>query len=293
MSDVQAIAIHLPSLRRVVAVRDGVDGAGPHALAHVAAVVIGRGQLVEDAEDRLVETDVDELPAPRHVAGAQGEHDAERTVEPRHVVGNGGGAGRHRRPVGIARQIREPAEGIADAPEPRPRAVGAGLAEAGDAHHHQLVVLLLEDVPAEAPFLQRARLEVLDEDIGLRDQPLQDLGALGLPQVEGGRLLVAALLQPGERVAALRDGAELAQGVADLRQLDLDDLGAELRELGRAEGAGKKARHVDDADALQRLDGWMGGGRGFIGHDRGLRRFCHYLPRAAMRCIVSSTRRAR
>ena len=145
-------------------------------------------------------------------------------------------------------------------PKPGPRAVGAGLAEARYAHHHQLVVLLLQDVPAEPPFLHRAGLEVLDENVGLRDQPLQDLGTLGLPQVERGRLLVAALLQPGERVAALGDGAELAQGVADLRQLDLDDLGTELGQLRRAEGAGKKARHVDDANALQRLDGGMGAG---------------------------------
>ena len=129
----------LAVLGRVVAVRDDVDGAGTHALAHITVVVIGGGQLVEDAEDRLVEADVDELPAPRHVASAQREHDAERTVESRQVVGDGGGAGRYRWPVGIAGEIRQPAEGIADAPEAWPRTVGPRLAEAGDAHHHQFV----------------------------------------------------------------------------------------------------------------------------------------------------------
>ena len=283
----------LAVLGGVMAVRHDIDGAGTHALAHIALVVVGRGQLVEDAEDRLVQADVDELPAPRHVARAQREHDAERAVEPRHVVGNGGGAGRHRRPVGIAREVRQPAEGVADAAEAGTRAVGPGLAEAGDAHHHQLGVLLAEDIPAEAPLLHGAGLEILDQDIGLRHQPLQDRGALGLAQVERRRLLVAALLQPGQRVAVRGDGAELAERIADLRQLELDHLGAELGQLRRAERAGEKARHVDDADALHRLDGRMRRGRGCVGHDGCLPCSGCYLPRAAMRCVVSSTRRAR
>jgi hypothetical protein len=64
------------------------------------------------------------------------------------------------------------------------------------------VVLHLEDTPTEPPFLQRAGLEVLDENVGLRDEPLQDLGAFRLPEIERGRFLVAALLQPRERVAS-------------------------------------------------------------------------------------------
>jgi hypothetical protein len=46
--------------------------------------------------------------------------------------------------------------------------------------------------------------------------------------------------------------------VTDNRQLDLDEFGTKLGELRGAEGAGKEARHVNDANPTERLDGGMG-----------------------------------
>jgi len=88
-------------------VRHRVDRAGTHALAHGAVLVIDGGELVEDAEDRLVEADIDELPLARAIAGAQRIHGAERAVEAREIVRDRRRARRHRRPVGIARKERE------------------------------------------------------------------------------------------------------------------------------------------------------------------------------------------
>ena len=117
-----------------------VDRARPHALAHEAGVGIGWRKLVEHAQDRLVEADVDHLAASGGVAGAQREQRAERPVKPREVIGEGGRARRHRRAVGHAREVGEAAEGVCDAGEARPLAVRAGLAVARDAHHDQALV---------------------------------------------------------------------------------------------------------------------------------------------------------
>ena len=46
-------------------------------------------------------------------------------------------------------------------------------------------------------------------------------------------------------------GGDLANGITPPRALDLDDLGAEIAENRRAEGAGQHARQVDDAYAVE------------------------------------------
>src|SRR3546814_14701729 len=63
----------------------------------VAVAMEGRRQLVEDAEHRLVEADVDDLAAARGVAVAQGQQRAERAVDPCQIVRNGRRARGHRR----------------------------------------------------------------------------------------------------------------------------------------------------------------------------------------------------
>ncbi len=254
-----------PVLRRVVAVRHGVDGAGAHALPHRAILVIDRGELVEDAEDRLVEADIDDLPRAGEVAGAQRVHGTERAVDPGEVVGDRRRAGRHRRAVGIAGEEGEAAEGVGDAAEAGAVAVGAGLPVAGDADHDQPGIAFAQRLPADAPALERADLEILDQDIGLADQALQDVGALVGAQVERHRLLVALLAEEQQGFLALALGAEAAQRVAGPRQLDLDRLGAELGELGGAERPGDVARHVEHADAVERADRWGGHAGSFSG----------------------------
>ncbi len=191
-------------------------------------------------------------PFPVVVARPQRHQHAERAVEPGHVVGQRGGARRRGRPVRIAGEEGDAAEGVADAPEAGLGAVGAGLAVAGHAQHHELRVHRAQHVPAEAPAFERAGLEILGQHVGLGDELLQHLDALGRFQVERDRLLVARLRQPDQRVAAFADGAEAAAGIAHLGLLDLDHLGAELRHDRGAVGGGDVGRDVDDADAGER-----------------------------------------
>jgi len=199
-------------------------------------------------------------------AGTQREHDAERSIEPRHVVRNGRGAGRDRRPVGIAREIREPAEGVADAPEAGARAVRAGLAEADMRTITSLWFCLLSTSQPRPHFSSVPGWKFSTKTSACETNRFRISAPSGFLKSSVADYLVAAFLQPGQRVASLRDGAELAQRIAHLRQLDLDDFGAELRQLRRAERAGEKARYIDDANALHRLDGRVR--RGCVGHGR-------------------------
>ena len=141
---------------------------------------------------------------------------------------------------------------MGDAGEAGAVLVGAFLSVARDAHHDEVGVDGLERVGPQAPLLHGARPEILAQDIGLGDQPLEERRALGLAQVEGDRLLVALLREPGVAVAPLAGRAELAQRVAEPRLLDLDDLGAELAEHGGGKRPRDEGREVDNPDAVER-----------------------------------------
>jgi hypothetical protein len=62
----------------------------------------------------------------------------------------------------------------------------------------------VEFVGAEPPFLHRAGLEILDQDVGLLDEPADDLLPLGNAKVGRDRLLVAADDLPPQLVVARR-----------------------------------------------------------------------------------------
>ena len=89
-------------------------------------------------------------------------------------------------------------------------------------------------------------------------------------QVDRDRLLVARLEKPPER-RPLVQLAPAPQGIASVGRLDLDDLGAELREQTRREGTGDERPHLDHAQARE------GGFRWDVGHNlrrRGCLRYC-------------------
>ena len=243
-----------PVLGRVVAVGDHVHRVRAHPLPHVAVVGVGDGHLVEVAEDRLVERDVDVLARAGPLRRPQRHQHAEGAVGPREVVAEGRRARHEGRPARLAREVAEPAEGVGDPGEPRVARLGAGLPEPGDADHHELRVHLAQVLPPDPPPLQGPGAEVLDEHVGLGDEPLQEVGAGRLPEVEGDRLLVPRLLEPDEAVAgvARARGPEAAERVADPRLLDLDDLRPELREEGAAEGRGEEGRDVEDPHPVHR-----------------------------------------
>ena len=118
--------------------------------------------------------------------------------------------------------------------------VWAGLAEARDRAQDQPLVAGVQRLPPQAQPLHHARTEVLQHDIGAVDQVPEDLEILLVLQVE----LQAALVpvpQHERRRLALEKGRRTAHRIA-LGTLDLDDVGAHVRELHAAERAGEMGR---------------------------------------------------
>ncbi len=199
-------------------------------------------------------------PTPRLLPIAQRQQHAQAAVEAGHVVAQGGRAGRHRHALGHPGKVGEPPHGVGDPREAGAVLVRAGLTVAGHPQHDEPRVDFVQHLPADPPLLQRPGAEVLAQDVRTSDQLLEQLGALGAVQVDGDRLLVPRLAHPGEGVPATGGGAEVAEGVAPQRVLNLDHLGAKLAQDPGRVRPGDHGRNINHADAVQRQFVFGGGG---------------------------------
>ena len=154
----------------------GVGDPRPETGLEVPRGHVGGRQRAHALEERLEQVDVDDLPD----AGPQRDHRGERADQGGHLVGQRDG--RQERPaVGLAVQRREPGHGLGDRGEPGPARVRSVLPEARDAQDDELGVAGEEDVGREAEPLERARPEVLDQDVRALDQLQQLLAARRRP----------------------------------------------------------------------------------------------------------------
>ena len=121
--------------------------------------------------------------------------------------------------------------------------VGAGQ-EALERHVHQPRVQLRQRLPAQPHALQRARLEVLAEDIGLRGQTQHDLPSARALHIHRQAALVAVELteEAGTRAHQPPRGVTL-QG------LHLDHLGTQVRQDHAAGGPHHHVRELHHAHA--------------------------------------------
>src|SRR5207302_250508 len=145
--------------------------------------------------------------------------------------------------------------GLQDAIVARPVRRGPGLAVGRDRKIDQARVLLVQAGVVEAVAVQDARPEVLGHHVGFLEQPEDDLLAFGLGEVESDALLATIEGHEEMTLASRSAGARaraLARVVATVGVLDLDDLGAHIREDLRAKGTGNHAREVDDANSGER-----------------------------------------
>ena len=176
------------------------------------------------------------------------EHHGECARDAGHAVGEPERRQR-RRPVGLARLVREAAHRLGQRPERAPLRVRAGLAEAGHAQHDEPGVELVQPVGPEPPALHHAGPEVLDQHVGVRDEALEQLAALGPAEVERDGALVARDDLPPQAVAVLAVAVG-ARGVA-ARVLDLDHVGAVVAEQHRGDRRGVDRAQVEHADAVR------------------------------------------
>jgi hypothetical protein len=107
-------------------------------------------------------------------------------------------------------------------------------------------------VVTETQAVHHAGPVVLDDDIGGLDERAGLLDIAGILQIERDRALVA--IERGEVLAvAVGDGRPRAQRIAALRMLDLDDIGAHVRQQHAAIRPGGDVAKLDDPDSLKRL----------------------------------------
>ena len=102
---------------------------------------------------------------------------------------------------------------------------------------------------AQAPPLEAARAHRLDHGVGPAHQVEERLAASVGAQVERDRALAPADVQVHQR-DALDDGPGHLADVVARGRLDLDDVGAEVGQVG-GDGARSEHRALDDADARQ------------------------------------------
>ena len=214
-----------------------------------AELVVHAGTRPEDAQQRLEQREVDDLAtALAGVAGVQREHDGERSTDPGHPVGQPEGRQRGR-PVLLAGLVGEAAHGLGQRAERAALGVGAELAEAGHAQHHQPGVDLEQLPRPDTPALHHPWPEVLDDHIRGLGQAPQDLLSAGLAEVQRHRPLVAGDDLPPQAVPVLVVAVG-AGGVA-AGVLDLDHVGAVVAQQHGGDRGGVHRAQVQHPDAGQ------------------------------------------
>ncbi len=209
-----------------------------------------RQQRLHHGQDRLVDSRIHHLAAAGALPVMQGHQGAQAGEGGRERVAERD-AGPDRRLLRGSHHVPDPAHRLADRAEPGPGGVGPGLAVAGHPGDDQARVLLPERLGRQPPAFQRARPEVLHQDVGAGEQPAQQLLAVGGAQVAGDRHLVPGHDRPPQRLAVRFLPPPLTHRVALARQLDLDHLGPEIAEQLAAERPGQQLAQLDHPQVAQ------------------------------------------
>src|SRR5207302_8680909 len=121
------------------------------------------------------------------------------------------------------------------------------LSPSGGRHVHKAGIQLAERRVAELQIGHGPRPKVLHHDIGAADKLAEYLLSLRRFEIERDRALVAIQADEG-RAFAVQQGRHMADLVAAVRRLDLDDLCAQVGELHPTERSGHVIAHLQDPD---------------------------------------------
>ena len=239
---------HLGAVRGRVHVgrRDTGQHRAGAAAGDAGDLVVGHRRLHQRG-DRLVDGDVDLLAASaarslghRGEGADHGEHGGQRVTQ--------ADAGAGRREARVAGRVPDAAHRLADAAEAGVVRARSGLPEARDVHHDQPRVDRGQRRVVQAPLGERARPEVLEDDVDLGRERAEQVAALRATQVDRHRPLVAGDGRPPQALA-VGDDSPAAHRVAGLGGLDLDHLGAVVAEELAGERAGDEAAELEDPEA--------------------------------------------
>ncbi len=157
--------------------------------------------------------------------------------------------------VGLAVDAHHARLGLQHRIVARPVRQRPGLTVGRDREVDQLRIFRREARIVEAVLLQHAGPEVLDHALGIGQQLVHDRLAIGLGEVERDALLAPVVGHEEVAFAVGATGARtgaLARVVAAIGILDLDHLGAHVREHLGAHGTRDHAGEIDDANAVER-----------------------------------------
>ena len=178
-----------------------------------------------------------------------------RAEQPGGEVGDGN-ADPHRTFAGRAGDRHQPAHALRDLIEARPLVIGPVLAEAGDAAIDDARVDLAQALIVDAELCLDVGTEVLDHDVGLLGEALEHFEALRVLQVQRHRPLVAVQIL---EVRALPRAARLLASRILQQRVDLDDVGAPVRQLPHAGGPGADAGEIEHGETGKGLrSAWEG-----------------------------------
>ena len=206
-------------------------------------------EVVVDEEHRLGHRDVDDLPGARRVALVEGGEDGDRQLHAGVRVGVAQRVVGVVAAAGVALQLGDPGLGGDDRRVRPPVDPRAGRAVPGDRGVDQAREPRRQLLGAEPEALHHPGAVVLDDDVALGGEREGQLLALRRGQVDADVALAGVLLHE-----VRRQPVDTRAGVArqvTVRRLELDDLGAEVRQHPRAVRAGEDAREVEDADACE------------------------------------------
>ena len=158
----------------------------------------------------------------------------------------------HRRwAFGVAGHVHDPRHRLGDVVVARPLGPRRGAAEARHRQVDDVGVHRPDRLVVEAPAgHDRRRAEVLAHDVGVPSQLEQQVPALRTVPVDAQALLAPVVLHEPGAVVALHQRQEPG-GVADVGDLDLDDVGAQLGQHPGDAGAGQVLGEVEHRAPLE------------------------------------------
>ena len=230
-------------------VRIGGGIAVAHQLRQLAGGEVALGAGFQAGHHGIHQGHVHPLAPAGELAGVQRHQDADGQVHAAQHVAHGAAhtGGLAARVAGDAHQA---AHRLGDDIVSGALGVGPVAAEAGHRRINDARVDLFQLVIAQAQLVHNAGAIVLHHNVRLFDQLLEQLLALRRLQIQGNALLVAVhvgIVHAG----AVFDGAH-GPGVVPLAgDLDLDDVGAEIRQHHRAVRSGQDPGEVQDRDISQ------------------------------------------
>jgi hypothetical protein len=142
------------------------------------------------------------------------------------------------------RRLHDPGPGVVRDPVTRHVSVRTRHSVARDRHEHDARVDLAQLLEAEASPVETARPHPFDHCVGAPDELAEGVLSRFRAEIEHHAAFAPADVEEQQR-HAFDDGPRHPPPVVALRRLDLDDLRAEVGEMGR-QGAGPEHRDLDD-----------------------------------------------